>query len=1113
MEDGPENLFERFRRTGDTAALGLVFDETAPRLLQLAVHFVGDLAAAEDLVQATFVTAIERAPTFDGSRQLETWLAGILANHARDLRKTAQREIPPNVLVERIEATPLDHALDAEWSSALARALDKVPEPYRVVLILRLQQGMEPIEIAHTLQRSAGAVRVQLHRGRELLRKLLPSGIIASVQFLSEPGRGLAQVKSSVVAHAAGVKGGVGLAGLVLMSTKVVIGVAGAIAALAALFLLRQREHGSVDRAAPIVEARMSSPDLSPGPAAPQSQLASKANEQRIEVAHAAESSSAERVKLHGLVYDAETSAGIANADVDLFAPQPLRMSEIQRRWHDRLQVMSDGVVHGYGWPRFGSDVTDEQRLDGEDLLVYAPPPVGTAPLEHAVTNEKGEFEIAAPLSLGCIVCSARSYTASIRPLSPAEVNKAESRELSLKFAMNTPKPLEGYVVDEALKRIERVVHLRFIGHLESTNHIQANDRRIAVPRDDKDPQMDQWVVETKPDGSFKSDFPATIVDAADLEPDLSIVKQGHVRDGGGGWVDNVWPEPGQVDEPLVIVMKPVASIAVRDRATRQPIEDLYVLCMGEHWGRVLRIGRFFAPGGRMRLASDWVTREPKWVRSEDQESCECTVWADGYLPLTRPLADLTQGPTTEFDLERGESCTVTGFVHDADRALGAAHISLSPLAYGGWQERGGTSAAITTSGSDGKFRIPAATGSYRLRIVSGSIEKSLRIDVPMPSPIDVDVSIQSTIVVDVRDSTGAPCESFAIGLSGLDGRRARSKTDGAGIVRFQELSPGKYSVEVNHFLQDMKDKTRSAPTRPDQTLPVDLGSGETKRVDVVIPSSPRFAQLVVDGAESLVGWKACSSAGEWVGVETAGRIPLDIRGSTAMKIRDPGAHEWMALLPSDAPDGHVIRIDLGGPGYEGVVTSQDTGQPIPGLRVIGHSWNDEKPTMITTGVCDEKGRFTLRGLVDDIYYIRFQDDPLTGTREDIAIRTERKPGSPRTPLRIDLPKKKSAGKSTFGGFGFEGFEEVQLSGVIHRASGFRLTSGSSIASQYPRDGYTLLLWSRFNPGADGTFLIHVPAAPTYAAALMDAMTEETTYVEWNASGAVDHEVHDIELR
>src|SRR5204862_3992733 len=106
-------------------------------------------------------------------------------------------------LVERVEATPLEHALDAEWSAALADALDRVPEPYRVVLILRLQHGMEPTQIAHALQRSPGAVRVQLHRGREMLRKLLPAGIVASAMFIAEPSRGLAGVKASVITHAA----------------------------------------------------------------------------------------------------------------------------------------------------------------------------------------------------------------------------------------------------------------------------------------------------------------------------------------------------------------------------------------------------------------------------------------------------------------------------------------------------------------------------------------------------------------------------------------------------------------------------------------------------------------------------------------------------------------------------------------------------------------------------------------------------------------------------------------------------------------------------------------------------------------------------------------------
>ena len=102
MTDQLDRLFERFRQGGESEALGRVFDATAPRLLQLAIHLVGDIGAAEDLVQATFVTAIERASTFDASRSLDAWLAGILANHARDLKKAARREIGRASCRERV---------------------------------------------------------------------------------------------------------------------------------------------------------------------------------------------------------------------------------------------------------------------------------------------------------------------------------------------------------------------------------------------------------------------------------------------------------------------------------------------------------------------------------------------------------------------------------------------------------------------------------------------------------------------------------------------------------------------------------------------------------------------------------------------------------------------------------------------------------------------------------------------------------------------------------------------------------------------------------------------------------------------------------------------------
>lgn len=69
--DDLEELFTRFREHGDLDALAQVFDRSAPRLLAIARQLVSPEATAEDLVQATFVTAIESAQKFDTSADLE----------------------------------------------------------------------------------------------------------------------------------------------------------------------------------------------------------------------------------------------------------------------------------------------------------------------------------------------------------------------------------------------------------------------------------------------------------------------------------------------------------------------------------------------------------------------------------------------------------------------------------------------------------------------------------------------------------------------------------------------------------------------------------------------------------------------------------------------------------------------------------------------------------------------------------------------------------------------------------------------------------------------------------------------------------------------------------
>lgn len=197
-----EQLFEQFRERGDVAALGVVFDRTAPELLRVAQHLAGDMHAAEDALQSAFSTAIEDARAWDASRPLFPWLLGILANRVRELRR-ARRPLDPGRVAERPHADPESEVRARELASAIDSSLTKVPEPYHTVLTRHLRDGRTPAEIASELGRAPGTVRVQLSRGLELVRRALPPSLAIGGAALASAGRGHAAVRADVLARAA----------------------------------------------------------------------------------------------------------------------------------------------------------------------------------------------------------------------------------------------------------------------------------------------------------------------------------------------------------------------------------------------------------------------------------------------------------------------------------------------------------------------------------------------------------------------------------------------------------------------------------------------------------------------------------------------------------------------------------------------------------------------------------------------------------------------------------------------------------------------------------------------------------------------------------------------
>jgi len=198
----PEDaLFLQFVRHREPASLAAVFDLVAPDLLRVAKHIAARPDEAEDLVQTTFVTAIEHAHRWQPDRGLFPWLVGICTNHARLRRRATARAPDPARLPHREEPGTDVLAERAELAVAVDRAAAELGDVYRPILALHLQHGLNAKEIGSALGRPAGTVRTQLVRALEHLRRALPAGLgVAAAALLG--GRGLAAVREAVLARA-----------------------------------------------------------------------------------------------------------------------------------------------------------------------------------------------------------------------------------------------------------------------------------------------------------------------------------------------------------------------------------------------------------------------------------------------------------------------------------------------------------------------------------------------------------------------------------------------------------------------------------------------------------------------------------------------------------------------------------------------------------------------------------------------------------------------------------------------------------------------------------------------------------------------------------------------
>lgn len=170
-------LLRRFAGGRDGDAFAELVTRHGPMVLGVCRRILADTHAAEDAFQTTFLALARQARRFRRPTALPAWLHGVAirtANRARG-RRSRRKLIETTPRPARATPDPLDEISGRELLAVIDHELARLPETYRLPLLLCGVEGLARDEAALRLGWSVGTLRGRLERGRELLRKRLTS--------------------------------------------------------------------------------------------------------------------------------------------------------------------------------------------------------------------------------------------------------------------------------------------------------------------------------------------------------------------------------------------------------------------------------------------------------------------------------------------------------------------------------------------------------------------------------------------------------------------------------------------------------------------------------------------------------------------------------------------------------------------------------------------------------------------------------------------------------------------------------------------------------------------------------------------------------------------------
>jgi len=184
MEEDFE-LLAKFKK-GDQHAFELLVRKHTITVFNTIYSIIGDAQEADDIAQEVFLKVYTKAGSFKGKSSFSTWLYRITVNRCVDeLRKKNKKIISYETEFNEEEKLKLKDVLagkegditeelrQKELQDIIQKAMNSLPEKYRIILTLKEMEGLSYIEISKIMKISLAKVKIWLFRARQKLKEKL----------------------------------------------------------------------------------------------------------------------------------------------------------------------------------------------------------------------------------------------------------------------------------------------------------------------------------------------------------------------------------------------------------------------------------------------------------------------------------------------------------------------------------------------------------------------------------------------------------------------------------------------------------------------------------------------------------------------------------------------------------------------------------------------------------------------------------------------------------------------------------------------------------------------------------------------------------------------------